>query len=121
VTEAELIAVAATRISERPAVPKEIFILDKMPLTDVGKPIKAALRRDAAERAFRSALSALRVPSEDVRIAIEPDPMHNFLLTISVRSPGASRAGLAADIDAIMGQYSFAYAVTWTGAEGTAP
>jgi fatty-acyl-CoA synthase len=117
ITEAELIAAAAARISERPAVPKEVIVLDRMPLTDVGKPMKVALRRDAAERAFRSALSSLSVPVEDVRIGIAPHAVHGSLLTIAVRSAASFRADLAADIDAIMGQYSFAYAVEWTDAD----
>jgi fatty-acyl-CoA synthase len=38
-------------IPERAAAPKEVIILPAMPLTDVQKPAKAELRRDAARRA----------------------------------------------------------------------
>jgi fatty-acyl-CoA synthase len=55
----ELLRYAAERISERPAVPKEIFILDKLPLTSVGKPMKHVLQKDAAQRVFAEALKAL--------------------------------------------------------------
>ena len=54
VTEAELLAVASAHIHERPAVPKEIIILDQIPLTAVGKPQKHLLQVDAAERTFRA-------------------------------------------------------------------
>ena len=55
----ELLTFATERISERPAVPKEIVILDKLPLTSVGKPMKHVLQMDAAKREFESALKPL--------------------------------------------------------------
>jgi len=55
----ELLAFATERIPERPAVPKEIVILDKLPLTSVGKPMKHVLQMDAAKREFESALKPL--------------------------------------------------------------
>jgi hypothetical protein len=48
---------AQRHIPERAAAPKEIIILEAMPLTDVQKPAKAELRRDAARRAFRDVLA----------------------------------------------------------------
>jgi fatty-acyl-CoA synthase len=56
VTTDELLRYAAERIPERPAVPKEIIIMDKLPLTAVGKPIKHLLQVDAARRVFTEAL-----------------------------------------------------------------
>ena len=53
-TEAELLEVAARHIHERPAVPKEIVILDQIPLTAVGKPQKHLLQVDAAQRTFQA-------------------------------------------------------------------
>jgi fatty-acyl-CoA synthase len=55
----ELLTFATERIPERPAVPKEIVILDKLPLTSVGKPMKHVLQMDAAKREFESALKPL--------------------------------------------------------------
>jgi fatty-acyl-CoA synthase len=56
-TEAELLQVASEHIHERPAVPKEIIILDQIPLTAVGKPQKHLLQVDAAERTFQALFS----------------------------------------------------------------
>jgi fatty-acyl-CoA synthase len=56
VTADELLRYAAERIPERPAVPKEIIFIDKLPLTAVGKPIKHLLQVDAARRVFTQAL-----------------------------------------------------------------
>ncbi|HEY4065298.1 MAG TPA: AMP-binding protein [Burkholderiaceae bacterium] len=62
VSAQELLAYAAERIPERPAVPKEIVFLDKLPLTAVGKPIKHLLQLDAARRVFREALAPVPGP-----------------------------------------------------------
>ena len=51
-----LLRFATEHIPERPAVPKEIIFLDKLPLTAVGKPIKHVLQLDAAKRVFNDAL-----------------------------------------------------------------
>ena len=59
VTAAELLRDAAARIPERPAVPKEIVVLDKLPLTAVGKPMKHLLQLMAAKQVFREALRDL--------------------------------------------------------------
>ena len=51
-SQEELLEVAKTHIHERPAVPKEIIVLDQLPLTAVGKPQKHLLQLDAARRTF---------------------------------------------------------------------
>jgi fatty-acyl-CoA synthase len=56
-TEEELISFAAERIPERPAVPKQILFVDKLPLTAVGKPMKHILQADIAKRVFTQALA----------------------------------------------------------------
>ncbi|WP_435158859.1 acyl-CoA synthetase [Amycolatopsis sacchari] len=58
-TAEDLITWAAGRVPERAAAPKDVVILDTLPLTDVGKPYKPALRADAARRALTDALSGL--------------------------------------------------------------
>ena len=57
-TEADLLAWAASRVPERAAVPKAVTVLDALPVTDVGKPYKLALRADATRRAIAEALAA---------------------------------------------------------------
>ena len=55
ITEQALLEFAAAHIPERPAVPKDIVLLERIPLTAVGKPQKHLLQIDAAERVFRAA------------------------------------------------------------------
>ncbi|WP_206793277.1 acyl-CoA synthetase [Amycolatopsis sp. MtRt-6] len=56
-TEADLLAWAADRVPERAAAPKAVTVLDALPVTDVGKPYKLALRADATRRAIAEALA----------------------------------------------------------------
>jgi fatty-acyl-CoA synthase len=58
-TPAELSAWAADRVAERAAHPKEIHIIDTIPVTQVGKQYKPALRHDATRRVVEAELDAL--------------------------------------------------------------
>jgi fatty-acyl-CoA synthase len=59
VTEQELSAWAAEHVAERAAAPKHVTILDVLPVTDVGKPYKLALRAQAAQSELDDALAGL--------------------------------------------------------------
>ena len=56
VTEDELRAFAEAEISERPAWPRHIRIVDTVPMTAVGKIFKPILRQDAVERVVQGIL-----------------------------------------------------------------
>ena len=64
----ELKTYAAGMISERAAIPKDIIIMEQMPLTDVGKIVKTVLRRDAVKRVHEEALQFLR---DQAMVAVE--------------------------------------------------
>jgi fatty-acyl-CoA synthase len=80
-TSEEIRDFAAQHIPERAAAPKEIIIVERMPLTDVQKPAKTELRRDAARRAFREVLAEVA----DGKLAIEmvADPVKGMMAVIS--------------------------------------
>jgi fatty-acyl-CoA synthase len=54
-TEAELLAFAAARVDEAPARPKSVTIIERMPVTNVGKIYKPELRAMAAAAVVRAA------------------------------------------------------------------
>jgi fatty-acyl-CoA synthase len=116
-TAADLIAFLAGRVAERAAMPKEIFIVEKLPLTDVGKPIKARLRQDAAEHAFANAISeatGLRISTGALNVSVNPHPSKGTLVSITLTSPNPdAHAALMARIEQTMGQYSVAHEVVW--------
>ena len=112
-TAADLLAALDGRIAERAAMPKEIVILDKLPLTDVGKSIKTALRADAAARAFRAVLSETTGLSPDV--VIRPDPIQGQIVEITVAGVAAAdRARYAVRIAEAMSRYASPYRLEWT-------
>ncbi|MHA4852809.1 acyl-CoA synthetase [Rhodococcus sp. MSC1_016] len=59
VSEDKLLAWATEQVPETAAAPKSVTVLDALPVTDVGKPYKLALRADAARRVAESALASV--------------------------------------------------------------
>ena len=98
-------------IPERAAAPKEVIILAAMPLTDVQKPAKAELRRDAARRAFRDVLAD--VADGNFSVDIVADPVKGNVAVISVSGPAALRLGIENRIHERMKAFAFAYVVQW--------
>lgn len=69
-SEAELLAHAAAHIPERAAIPKDVWIIEAIPLTAVGKTFKPSLRFDAIGRTYAQVLSEL---SGDLRVEVLSD------------------------------------------------
>lgn len=78
-TENELLASISQYISERPAMPKEIIILDSLPLTSIGKPNKQLLRLKAVERVFSDLLLQLTCRW---RLEVVETPGNSFQLNV---------------------------------------
>ena len=115
ISEAGLLALVAARIHERAAIPKEIYVVDTIPLTDAGKPAKMKLRHDAAERALRTALShisGLSTGPNRLQVTAGSHPLHGTLVTILLTTPTPPDApALVAAIHELMSRYSLSYVV----------
>ena len=59
VSEAELLAFTAERVDEAPAKPKHVYLIEQMPVTNVGKIYKPELRAQAAGHTARELIAAL--------------------------------------------------------------
>ena len=59
----ELAAFAAEHVSESAAAPKTVTIVEALPVTDVGKPYKLALRAEATRTAVENALTDASIPT----------------------------------------------------------
>ncbi|UVE16844.1 acyl-CoA synthetase [Pseudomonas sp. LS44] len=81
VSEAELIAHAAAHVAEPPAVPKDVWIVESLPLTAVGKTFKPALRFDAIRRTFEARLQPL---AAGIRVEVVADDCYGQLARIYV-------------------------------------
>jgi fatty-acyl-CoA synthase len=100
---------AAQHIPERAAAPKEIIIVERMPLTDVQKPAKTELRRDAARRAFREVLAG--VADGKLTVEMVADPVKGMMAVISAAAD-VPRA-VEEQINARMKAFPIAYRVQW--------
>lgn len=97
-------------IAERAGNPVDIWFMDALPQTAVGKIYKPALRLDAARRAFEEALAPLAAA---IQVSVAPHPVHGTLATVRVPSP--KRAELESELGTILGAYAIAHEIDWTG------
>jgi fatty-acyl-CoA synthase len=111
-TADDLARFVADTITERAATPKEIVLLDHMPLTDVGKPAKPQLRRDAAERAFRAVLAEAVGGLARITVSVVPDAAAGNKAIITVAAV-SERPQVEQRIRACMAGFATAYAIEW--------
>jgi len=84
-----------------------------MPLTDVQKPAKVELRRDAARRAFQDVLAD--VANGRLTVDMVADPVKGNVAVISVANAAGARSDVEAKINERMKAFATAYTVRWTG------
>lgn len=112
-TAEELRSFVRENIAERAAAPAEIFILEEMPLTDVGKPAKSKLCRDAAERALGAVL-APAAGGACLRVRVGPHETQGTSATIEISAaPGAARQKIENDIREVMKGFTMHYVIEW--------
>jgi len=99
---------ARENIPERGAAPAEIQIIDKIPLTDVGKIFKPPLRRDAAEKAFAEALAPLAGPGIGIAVNVDDGAAQGTVARITLS--GADE-GAAAEAGKIMAAYTMRHEI----------
>lgn len=113
-TGEEIAEFVREKITERAAAPKEVYVIDEMPLTDVGKPSKVHLRHDAARRAFTAALRETFGDSLKFEVQVGADSTHGTLARIRVAAPADQRDALREKIFEVMKAYTMAHAVEWS-------
>ena len=96
---AELLGFVAERTPERAASPVEVYFIEALPLTAVGKVFKPALRWDAARRAVTRMLAGLRRDGGEIAVAVGPHAEHGSLITLTIEGlPTGDRALLERQI-----------------------
>ncbi len=97
-------------VGERAAVPKEVLILDRIPLTPVGKIFKPALRWEAIKQVYRKELQALGEMVDSVEITVREDKVHGSLAIITVRpASGVSAGEIENKVDEILARYTIRF------------
>ncbi|XSC47650.1 AMP-binding protein [Bradyrhizobium sp. RDT10] len=80
----ELIAFARDRIPERAAIPKEIIIVPRLPVTAIGKVHKQTLKVEITGRAAEECVRAVLGDGEEYSVTVEPHPLHGLQVNVHV-------------------------------------
>lgn len=107
----ELQRFAEPRIAERPAWPRQIFVVETLPVTSVGKIFKPQLRCDAVERLLRPQVVAA---AQTDAVSVTATAGGKRGTAVEVRLPAAA-AARRAEIEAVLQGYLFDYDVTVVG------
>jgi fatty-acyl-CoA synthase len=116
VTADELTAFVRAHITERAATPDEIFLVDPLPLTDIGKPAKMQLRQDAAARTFRAVLGKALGRDSGLAVLVGSDATQGTLAIIRIDAAPDKRREIEAEIHRVMKEYTMPYRLEWGGA-----
>jgi len=84
--EEQILNYMKNEIGERAAIPKEILIVEQMPLTPVGKIFKPALRWDATQRVYQQEIDALGDLIESVDVKVTEDKVHGTRVVIHIKA-----------------------------------
>lgn len=101
----ELMEFSKNNIHERAAIPKEIIIIEAMPLTAVGKIFKPDLRNAITETVVREEIAQLEASIKDISVTV--DKKYGQSVTVTLTQAGKTEAVAQA-----LGQYSFKSDVT---------
>jgi len=111
-TEDELLAHAEARVTERPAVPKHIRIVDKMPQTAVGKVFKPDLRHREIADVYRATVHETQ-GVETVDVTVSPDANGAVQVRIHVtKMPRVSDETVQAHVRDALAHFTTPYDLT---------
>ncbi|NQV56156.1 MAG: acyl-CoA synthetase [Rhodospirillales bacterium] len=109
----ELKAFIRERVTERAANPADIFIIDEMPLTGVGKVMKQALRLDAARRTFEDLLRPLVPNGVTIALAVDDDPVHGTRAIVTLGGEIGLRGVAGACVEDALAAYALHHEIIW--------
>ncbi len=96
-------------VGERAAVPKEVVILDEIPLTPVGKMFKPAMRWDATKRIYEQELAALGEMAKEVNVDVAESKIHGTVVHINVTADKATADDIKAKVSDLLSLYTLKY------------
>ena len=109
-SEAQIVDYLKSEIGERAAIPKEIYIVDEIPLTPVGKIFKPSLRWQAIQRVYEAELEVLADTVESVEISVNEDKIHGSIAEINIKAgPGISADEIKQSVENILARYTVKY------------
>jgi fatty-acyl-CoA synthase len=114
VDSAELLGYVVERTPERAAVPVQLYFVDAIPLTAVGKVFKPALRWDAAERAVRRVLEPVVAGGCRIDVAVGSHLEHGTLITVTLACDAdAARPAFERQVREKLDPLPMRHAIVW--------
>lgn len=112
-TASELKVFTRAHIPERAATPVNLYLMEVMTVTAVGKIFKPALRWDAAERVFSELLEPLGEEcSREITIAVGAHGRYGSLAKVTVS--GSEDGSLATRIHELLGAFTLPHEIAWS-------
>jgi fatty-acyl-CoA synthase len=109
-SKAQILDYLKAEIGERAAIPKEVYIVDQIPLTPVGKIFKPSLRWQAIQQVYQTELAVLAGLTESVQVSVHEDKIHGALAVIKIKpAPDASQDEIRQKVDDILARYTVKY------------
>ncbi len=115
-TQEELLEHVSGRIAERPAMPKEICIVDTLPLTPMGKIFKPAIRWEQTQHVLLETLA----PITENGLAVSVDVCENRRYGMSARislaisdSDRTDKAAIEREVCKLAGQFNVKFESEW--------
>ncbi len=117
-SEAELLEYCKAHIGERAAIPKAIMILDKLPVTGVGKIHKPTLNLMELKGVVERELDKLGAAIAEYEVNAAADPKMGNTASVLVRcAKGVDPSAIEASLRSSLNSYSFPYALDVSMAE----
>ncbi len=111
----ELEAWVRERTPERAAAPAQIFPIDPMPLTGVGKVFKPKLRWDAAKRVFTGVLAPLKERGLNCEVQVGPHGSHGSIATVTIAHvPEHKREAIDNEVDTLLAPFVMRHEIVHT-------
>ena len=99
-------------IGERAAIPKEVFVIEQIPLTPVGKIFKPALRWEAIKQVYLKELQVFGDMVDSVEVKVREDKVHGSLAVIIIKpAPQASAEEIERKVSQLLTRYTVKYSL----------
>jgi len=109
-TEDKILDYLKREMGERAAIPKDVFVIEQIPLTPVGKIFKPALRWEAIEQVYRKELQVLGDMVDSVNVKVMEDKVHGSLAVIIIKpAPQVSNEEIEGKVSRILTRYTVKY------------
>jgi fatty-acyl-CoA synthase len=91
----QLIVFARDRITERAAVPKELVVIERLPVTAIGKVHKQTLKLDITRRVAESVVQQCAGTNAAIDVRVEPHALHGLIVRARVPKAHTDKVGQA--------------------------